>query len=94
MSASTKEVQNVRDQLSHTISSLTSRVDNLSEELKIHNDKLSNEIQRQNVIIPGMQQQFQETMSDFTTKLQALYHATDKPPPTISPHASTSKPKQ
>jgi septal ring factor EnvC (AmiA/AmiB activator) len=56
MSASTKEVQNVRDQLSHTISSLTSRVDNLSEELKIHNDKLSNEIQRQNVINPGMQQ--------------------------------------
>jgi hypothetical protein len=92
MSASTNEVQLVRDQLSTTISGLTTCVDHLSEELKTHNDKLTNEIQRQNVIILGMQQQFQDTMSDFSTKLQQLYQATDKP--LVSPPASTSKPKQ
>ena len=94
MAQSSKEIQTVRDQLSQTISSLTSRVDTLSEEMKLHNNKLSNEIQRQNVIILGMQQQFQETMSDFSNKLQLLYTTSDKTSTIISPSASTSKPKQ
>lgn len=93
ISNSTKEVQAARDQLSETVSSLTARVDTLSEELKLQNNKLSDEIGRQNVIILGMQQQFQESMSDFSSKLQELYK-------TSSNHnyrtttASTSKPSQ
>jgi hypothetical protein len=93
MSQSTTEVQHIRDQLSNTISSLTSRVDTLSDEMKQHNSKLSSEIQRQNVIILGMQQQFQETMSDFSDKLQAIYHTSNNKSTYISPSASTSKPK-
>ncbi len=94
MAQSSKKVQIVQDQLSQMISSLTSRVDTLSEEMKLHNNKLSNEIQRQNVIILGMQQQFQETMSEFSNKLQLLYTTSDKTSAIISPSASTSKPKQ
>jgi hypothetical protein len=41
-----------------------------------------------------MQQQFQETMSNFSNKLQLLYTTSDKTSTMISPSASTSKPKQ
>ncbi len=80
----------MHDQLSHTISSLTSRVDTLLDELKLQNDKLSDEIRCQNIIILGMQTQFQDTMSYFASKLQALYNPPDTPTTTISPVASTS----
>jgi hypothetical protein len=94
MSQSTQEVQAVRDQLSHTVSSLTTRVDTLAEEVQKHNIKISDDIQRQNVIILGMQQQFQETMSDFSRKLQSIYNTSNNNPIFVSPTASTSKPRQ
>ncbi len=36
-SQSTKEVQEMRDQLSNSVSNITARVDNLSDEIKVHN---------------------------------------------------------
>ncbi len=94
MSLSTKEVQTVREQLSSAVSTLTTCGDNLTEEVHRHNTKLSDEIQRQNVIILGMQQQFQDTMSDFSHKLQAIYNTTNGNSVLVSPPASTSKPGQ
>ncbi len=94
MSQSTKEVQAVRDHLSQTVESLTNRVDTLSEEQKNHNATLSDEIKCQNILILGMQTQFQETMTDFSTKLQAIYSTTNTNNPStsfVSPSASTSK---
>jgi hypothetical protein len=91
---SSDEVQAARDHLSTTIFSISSRVDSLSEELKLQHSKLSDEIKRQNVIILGMQQQFQEGMADFSTKLKAIYTNQGDPALIISSPASTSKPRQ
>jgi hypothetical protein len=94
ISQSTKEVQEVRDQLSATVATLTTRVDSLADDLQRHNSKLSDDIQRQNVIILGMQQQFQDTMSEFSQKLQSMYKVANSEPNYVSPSASTSKPGQ
>jgi hypothetical protein len=94
MSQSTKEVQAVRDQLSQSVASISNRVDTLAAEVQCHNTKISDEIQRQNVIILGMQQQFQDTMADFSQKLQAIYSTSSHNATFISPPSSTSKPKQ
>ncbi len=91
MTQSSREVQEVRDQLSHTVSSLTARVDTLSEEIKIQNANLSDEIQRQNVLILGMQRQFQDCMKDFSGKLQDLYNKSHTDTISITPSASTSE---
>jgi hypothetical protein len=69
------------------VAGLTTRVDTLSEELESQTKKLSDEIERQNIIILGMQKQFQVTMSKFSTKLQAIYESSS-----VSPLASTSEP--
>jgi hypothetical protein len=89
ISQSTKEVQEVRDQLGKSVSSITARVNSLSDEIKTHNEKISADIQRQNVIILGMQQQFQDTLSDFSAKLQALYNHSGNTT-NVPPFASTS----
>jgi hypothetical protein len=94
MSNSTKEVQAVRDQLSHTVSNITAGVDTLFEELRMHNSRLSEGIQRQNVTILGMQRQFQESMTDFSSKLQELYNKSNTNDTSITHSASTSKPSQ
>lgn len=94
MSKSTKEVQTARDQLSETVSNIAARVDTLSEEIKHQNSKISDEIGRQNVIILGMQQQFQESMADFSSKLQELYNKSNNTTPSITTTASTSKTSQ
>ncbi len=94
MSQSTKEVQEVQDQLSSTVANLTTWVDSLAEELKRHNSKLSDDIQGQNIIILGMQQQFQDTMSDFSHKLQSMHKSASSEPNFVSPSAFTSKPRQ
>jgi hypothetical protein len=94
MSQSTKEIQAIRDQLSQTVNSISIRVDTLAEEVQRHNSKVSEDIQRQNVIILGMQQQFQETMSEFSQKLQAIYNTSGTNANFISPSASTSKLQQ
>jgi hypothetical protein len=91
VSQSAHEVQTVREQLCRSVKDLGTRVDNLSEELKLNNSRLSEEIQRQNVIILGMQRQFQDTMTDFSNKLQEIYSISEKSSPSISPTASTSK---
>jgi hypothetical protein len=91
-SQSTKEVQEVRDQLSLTVSNIASRVDTLSDEIKAQNAKISDDIQRQNIIILGMQKQFQDSLKDFSAKLQDLYST--KNTTIVSPLASTSTPGQ
>ncbi len=91
MSQSTTAVQAVCNQLSQSVSRLTARVDAISKELKSHQTKISTEMQCQNVIILGMQKQFQETMSDFSSKLQAIYTAPENTANFVSPPASTSK---
>ena len=93
ISTSTQEIQAARDQLSTTVNSITARVDTLSDEMKLQHNKLSEEIGRQNVIILGMQQQFQESMADFSSKLQALYTNSSHNQHTTTT-ASTSKPSQ
>jgi hypothetical protein len=92
-SQSAKEVQEVRDHLTNTVSNITARVETLSEEMKLQHAKISDDIQRQNVIILGMQKQFQESLSDFSSKLQDLYN---NPGTTtsVSPSASTSDKRQ
>ena len=72
---------------------LTTRVDSLADDLQRHNSKLSDDIQRQNVIILGMQQQFQDSLSDFSAKLQELYHHSSTAT-IVSPSASTSNQRQ
>ncbi len=88
-SKSTQEIQAVREQLSTTVSSLTDRVEVLAAELKTQNAKLSDDIQRQNVVILGMQQQFQNSLADFSTKLQHLYSTAGDKPTTVTPSAPT-----
>jgi hypothetical protein len=73
---------------------LTTPVDSLADDLQRHNSKLSDDIQHQNVIILGMQQQFQDTMSEFSQKLQSMYKVANSEPNYVSPSASTSKPRQ
>ncbi len=87
-----KEVQEVRDQLSLTVSNIASRVDTLSDDMKAQNAKISDDIQCQNIIILGMQKQFQDSLSDFSTKLQDLYSTKNNT--IVSPLASTSTPGQ
>jgi hypothetical protein len=89
-SQSAQEVQSVRDQLSKTVSNITNRVEALSDELRTHNAKIADDIQHQNIIILGMQKQFQDSLSDFSTKLQILYNHAGTNPTTASPSASTS----
>jgi hypothetical protein len=92
-SQSTKEVQEVRDQLGKSVSNITARVNTLADEIKAHNAKMSDDIQRQNIIILGMQQQFQYSLSDFSAKLQELYHHSSTTT-LASPSASTSNQRQ
>jgi hypothetical protein len=92
-SQSVKEVQEVRDNLTNTVSSITARVDTLSEEMKLQHAKISDDIQRQNVIILGMQKQFQDSLPDFSTKLQDLYN-NQGIANSVSPSASTSDQRQ
>ncbi len=92
-SQSTKEVQEMRDQLSNSVSNITARVDTLADEIKASNAKMSDDIQRQNIIILGMQQQFQDSLSDFSAKLQELYHHSSTAT-IVSPSASTSNQRQ
>ncbi len=87
MAKSTREIQEVREQLTTTVSSITTRVDTLSADIKLHTDQMASEIKRQNIIILGMQQQFQDSMSDFAIKLQALYN---HPGTTIQPFTPTT----
>jgi hypothetical protein len=91
MAQSTKEVQEVRTKLQETVSGIAQRVDTLADELKSQNSILSADIQRQNIIILGMQKQFQDSMQDFAHKLQALYNQSNCTAST-SPSASTSEP--
>jgi hypothetical protein len=63
-------------------------VDKLSDEIKLLNAKISDDIQHQNIIILGLQKEFQDSFSDFSMKLQELYKNTSST--TVSPSASTS----
>ncbi len=73
MAQSMKEIQEVHDQLAQTVSGITTLVDTLSADIKLHTDQMASEIKRQNIIILGMQKQFQDSILDFSTKLQELY---------------------
>jgi hypothetical protein len=95
ISRSTQEIQSVRDQLQHTIQGISTKVTTLANDMVTQTAKLSEEIQRQNVIILGMQRQFQESFSDFAHKLQELYQDRQLPPTNLNPSqvAATSKPR-
>lgn len=90
MAQSTKEVKEVRDQLSLSVTSVTARVNTLSDDTKLHTEQMSSEIQCQNIIILGMQQQFQESMLDFSAKLQDLYNQPTHMLQPITPMTTTS----
>jgi hypothetical protein len=91
MAKSTKEIQEVRDQLSLSVHNITARVDTLSDDIKQHTEQMSSEINRQNIIILGMQQQFKESMLDFSTKLQDLYNRPHNQLQPITPTTTTSE---
>jgi FtsZ-binding cell division protein ZapB len=90
MAKSTKEIQEVRDQLDNTVASITARVDTLSADIKLHTDQMASEIKRQNIIIIGMQQQFQDSMLDFSKKLQDIYNRSGTTIQSIPPTTTTS----
>jgi hypothetical protein len=89
MATSLREIQETRNQLTESVTGITVRVDLLSEDIKTHITQMASEIQRQNIIILGMQQQFQDSISDFSKKLQEIYTRTGNAAQPITPTTTT-----
>ncbi len=85
MATSSREIQEIRNQLTELVTGITARVDLLSEDIKTHTTQMASENQRQNIIILGMQQQFQDSISDFSKKLQEIYTRTGSAAQPITP---------
>jgi len=89
MATSSREILEMRNQLTESVTGITARVDLLSKDIKTHTTQMASEIQRQNIVILGMQQQFQDSISDFSKKLQEIYTRTGSAAQPITPTTTT-----
>jgi hypothetical protein len=82
---SSQEIKNITNQLEDTVKTMSLAMQQQNTRV----DNLALSIDKQNVIILGMQKDFQETMKHFSEQIQALYEKpiTDQ---TLTPTSTTS----